>query len=263
MKFCRFILQMLILSCLLASQAWSADSSKAGSPSSGSGYDFRQKAQSKESVRWSLQDWLAQKDRNRLMDLWLAQNLPSPYEHFLKASYLSDSTVQTIAGVTNPQTSQISYQGAVGAYAGPLGLEADCENNTQESYNDLAGSLNLRVLGNANQGTHFNIRYGLRTREIVNAGITARIPNQFVGVGMNLYLGRHFGILGLYNRYITVDEATYGSVKGSRSEAGLFLDFEALRIFGNLFSDIQQNNKAGVNSSIERQGIQSGLQFFF
>jgi hypothetical protein len=251
------VIGLIWISCL-ASSAFGADGSAPGGRT-----DFRLKAQKKESVRWTLQEWLAQKERNQLMDLWLVTNSPSPYEFFVKGSYLSYTAKPEVAGLAGLESTQQSYQGAVGAYASIMGLEADYENNTQESYSDLAGSLNLRIMGNANQGTHLNLHYGMRTRQISNSGVDSRIVNQFAGADLNLYLSRHFGLQGLYNKYFSADEAVYGTVTGTRAEAGLFIDFEAFRVFGNWFSDRQENEKAGVKSSLERVGIQSGFKFFF
>ncbi len=42
-----------------------------------------QRAAMRETKRWTLQEWLETKERNRMMDLWLAVNSPSPYEAML------------------------------------------------------------------------------------------------------------------------------------------------------------------------------------
>ena len=41
------------------------------------------KSQAKEGSRWTLQEWMAQKQRNSLMDQWLMMNSPSPFEFFI------------------------------------------------------------------------------------------------------------------------------------------------------------------------------------
>jgi hypothetical protein len=237
-----------------------------GSPgadgSFGSGnMNFAEKAQKKTSSRWTLQEWLEQKERNRLMDLWLAMYAPSPYEFFFGASYINytrkyePATVQT--------ADDRSYSGRIGAYATLIGVEAHYENNSPEEFNDLSGSLNLRILGNAYQGTHLILRYGLRTRDGQWQGNRFRIGNQFVGADLNLYLTKFFGIQGAYHNYIPVDEANLGSVGGSRAEGGAFLDFAAVRIFGNWFQDVQKNERPGSTTSVDRTGVQTGLLFFF
>ncbi len=240
-------------------------------------FNFRDKAQKKEVSRWSLQEWLAQKDRNRLMDQWLMMNSPSPYEFYLTGSMNSHKTTYEPASVA--ETSHQSYSGALGAYATVMGLEGSYENNTEEKYTDLTGSVNIRVLGNAVQGTHLILRYGLRTRSgSIGSGTSGsgssggtgpatgadyRIANQFAGADLNLYLTRFFGLHGVYHHYLPADESTLGTVTGSRSEVGAFIDFSAIRVFGHIFTDIQKNELSGTTTTIQRTGTQLGLQFFF
>lgn len=224
-------------------------------------FNIQQKIEKKEASRWTLQEWLAQKERNRLMDLWLAMYSPSPYEFFIEGSYLSFSS-QT-EPVTATEGHFQSYRGGVGAYAAVVGLEGTYENNTQEKLNDLSGSLHLRVLGNAVQGTHLIFHYGLRTRNFESSGMNQRISNQFAGADLNLYLTRYFGLMGTYNAYLPTEHLTLGSISGTRSEAGLFIDFEAARVFGNWFADIQTHKKSATENSVIRTGIQSGLILFF
>jgi hypothetical protein len=256
------------ISVLLFSLSVSAaDTGGGGSSGSGSGrfsFNFRDKAQKKEVSRWSLQEWLAQKDRNRLMDQWLMMNSPSPYEFFLKGSMNSYKTSYEPASMT--ETSHQSYSGSLGAYATVMGLEGSYENNTEEKYNDVTGSVNIRVLGNAVQGTHLIFRYGLRTRTGSSAsasGADIRVANQFAGADLNLYLTRFFGLQGVYHHFLPADEPSLGTVTGSRSEAGAFIDFSALRVFGNIFTDTQKNETSGTTTTIQRTGTQLGLQFFF
>ncbi|MEZ0391856.1 MAG: hypothetical protein ACAH59_06555 [Pseudobdellovibrionaceae bacterium] len=231
--------------------------------SSSSGrFNFRQKAESKAGSRWTLQEWLEQKERNHMMDLWLAMYAPSPYEFYLKGSYHTFKTKLDPATVEEKEYQ--SYSGGLGAYATIIGIEGDYENNSQEKYNDLSGALNLRILGNAVQGTHLSLHYGLRTREGEDAtGSVVRFSNPYAGADLNLYLTKYFGLQGRYNQYLATEEVSLGTITGSRTEGGLFIDFGPVRVFGNWFSDMQKNDKAGVISTIQRTGIQSGLKFFF
>jgi hypothetical protein len=253
----RVLIGLILLSFSLSATA--VDGSAGGG---GSAYNFRQKSEQKEKSRWTLQEWLAQKERNHLMDLWLAMYSPSPYEYFVKGSYNTLKTTYTPAAVA--EDSHQSYAGGIGAYATLIGLEGDYENNSQEKYNDLIGSLNLRILGNAVQGTHLILRYGLRTRSGTDtSGQAFRVGNQFAGADLNLYLNHHFGLQGLYHQYLPSDDATLGTVTGTRTEGGLFIDFDMLRVFGAWFSDTQKNELAGATSTIQRTGIQTGVKFFF
>ena len=55
-------------------------------------YDFTARSSAREQKRWTLAEWLEQKDRSKMMDLWLAFNSPSPYELMLGVGYLSYTT---------------------------------------------------------------------------------------------------------------------------------------------------------------------------
>lgn len=222
-------------------------------------FDFRQKADKKAGSRWTLQEWLEQRDRNRMMDLWLAMYAPSPYEFYIKGSYHSYKT-ETDPVSSPPETSYTSGSGGLGAYATIVGLEVDYENNTAEAYSDLQGAVNLRIMGNAVQGTHLIIRYGQRTRNLPSA---VRITNPVAGADLNLYVTKYFGLMGSYDQFLDNWEGSLGTYSGSRSEAGGFIDFGSVRLFGNWFKDIQKNELAGVPTTVTRTGVQSGLQFFF
>lgn len=239
-----------------------ASSSFAADRSAGAGrFNFSQKVEKKETSRWTLQEWLAQKERNQLMDLWLAMYAPSPYEFFIAGAH------QGYDSSTSPKTTDTehfqSYSGRVGAYATVIGIEGFHENNSDEGFSDVAGSLNLRIVGNAYQGTHLNIFYGLRNRSYESAGDKILLRNQFAGGDLNIYVTRYFGIQGNYKHYFPYEDSKVGEVAGSRAEAGLFLDFGPARVFGNYFSDRQEQELSGVESTIERIGVQSGIVFFF
>lgn len=245
---------------LTASVAFADDGGKNSESSRSS--SFAEKAQRKEGSRWTLQEWLDQKQRNQMMDLWLGMYAPSPYEFFVQGNF--DSYTTKIDGPsTNTSQHHESFSGAAGAYATIIGVEGAYENNPGDHYNDTSGSLNLRVLGNAVQGTHLILRYGLRTRYESPNGTEVRLNQQFAGGDLNIYINRHFGLQGLYNYYLKTNEATLGDVNASRYEGGLFIDFKALRIFGVYFNETEKDNNAGAETTTTRTGIQTGIKFFF
>ncbi len=229
--------------------------------STGSGRaGFRAKSESKKTSRWTLEDWLAQKERNQMMDLWLAMYSPSPYEFFVSGTYLSYTTALT------PQTegtSITSMRGALGAYATILGLEGYYENNTTEKRNESGMTLNLRVVGNAVQGTHLTGFYGFRSLRSDESGVMASYNQQFAGADLNLYLNRHFGISGRKQIYFPIEQQNQATLSEDRSEAGLFIDFSAARIFGEWFKETSRVQNSGSTTETTRTGIQTGCKFFF
>lgn len=228
----------------------------------GSRFNYREKASTKADSRWSLADWLAQKDRNKMMDLWLAMYSPSPYEYYLTGTYNSYKT--SVDPTALQGTSHTSYSGGFGAYATVVGLEGLYENNTAEGYNDLTGAVNVRIAGNAVQGTHVNVFYGLRTRhQKLPAGATLRLNQPFFGGELDLYLMRHFGVHGKYQHFQKYEDGTLGTLDTTRSEGGAFIDFSAFRVYGNYFREKEVANKFNVITTTEREGISSGFKFFF
>jgi hypothetical protein len=228
----------------------------------GNRYSFYQKSDRKEKSRWTLQEWLEQKQRNHLMDLWLDMYAPSPYEFFLEGSFGAYET-HIESSTTNTKQHHESFSGAAGAYATVVGLEGSYENNPGEKYNQTSGSFHLRVLGNAVQGTHLILHYGLSTRYEDFNGTQVRLNQQFAGGDINLYFNHHFGVQGLYDYYLPVTNETLGDVNKNRFEAGLFIDFKALRVFGVYFQEQEKNKNAGTETTTTRTGVQSGIRFFF
>jgi hypothetical protein len=244
----------LSLLLLLPLQSFAAEES-GGSGSMG------KKTREKENSRWTLQDWLAQKQRNHMMDLWLGMYAPSPYEFFIEGNVANYKKVLIPDG--NVDESHRTTVGAVGLYATVIGLEGSYEHNIEENYTDLNGTLNLRILGNAVQGTHLHLFYGLRTRTLNTNGLDNRIGNPTAGADLNIYVTRYAGISGSYSNYLVVENESLGKVSGYKSEAGIFIDFKSFRILGSWYYDRQEMEKAQIKSAIERSGVKTGFKFFF
>ncbi|MEK2644667.1 hypothetical protein [Bdellovibrio sp. BCCA] len=246
----------LLLLCIIA---FSTTPSFAQSGSRwGSGIDFTKRAANREAGRWSLSEWLEMKNRNRMMDMWLSMNSPSPFEFSLGGTYNSYKTE-----VKNPDSSSshTSFAGELSAYAQFVGVTAEYENNTDEHFNDLAGMLNIRLLGNSIQNTSFTIHYGQRTRDAA----TGKLTQQFGQASLQVYLTKYFGLEGKYRYFLPTSTDELGDVSGNITEAGLFIDFKAIRIFGNWYKESQKNKiPAATDDTVtDRAGIRSGIKIFF
>ncbi len=249
------LLLFCIITLSLASESW------AQSKTWGSGIDFTQRSANREKSRWSLTDWLAMKERNKMMDMWLSVNSPSPFELMLGGSYISGKTTTEGSGLSSNYR---SYSGEFAAYAQLVGVSAEYENNTEENFSDLSGLFNLRVLGNSIQNTSLTLHYGLRTREM--SGVTStRLSQQFGQAQLQLYLTKFFGVDGRYRYYLPIDNDALGEVKADTTEAGVFIDFNAIRVFGTWFKESQKSKiPAATEDTIqERTGIKTGLKLFF
>lgn len=231
-----------------------------GSSSAGFG-NLGQRAEKRESSRWTLQEWLAQKDRNRMMDMWLSMNSPSPFEAMVGGSYLATST-----RVDAPATEDhfYSYSGELAAYAQFVGVGAEYGNNVQENYNDLAGMLNLRLLGNSLQNSSLTVQLGQRTRTFSTAGAPNAQRNVFSQVTLQLYVAKYFGIDGHYRFYEpSANAALNETIGGTQSEAGVFIDFKAIRVFGSWYRDVESHSGGALEQTVERSGIKSGFKIFY
>lgn len=255
MKMLVTILPALLI--LIAAELASAQSKDGGGGSS----LFRQastRAANRESKRWTLQEWLEQRDRNRMMDLWLAMNSPSPYELMFSAQY--NSYANTSAGVEQKYT---SYSGHISAFAEIIGLSAEYENNTQEKYTDTTGIFNLRIFGNSIQSSNITLHYGLQTRVRQDLSPEIRLSQQFAQVSIQLYMTRYFGIDGNYRQYQPTTDPSLGEISGQKSTANIFIDFGAFRIFGGGFSEVEKINLNNTMSEKQKTGSQAGFKFFF
>lgn len=245
----RLLLCIIIFSSLAEAQTASRWSS---------GIDFTQRAANREKGRWSLTDWLAMKERNRMMDQWLSLNSPSPFEFSLGGSYNSFKT-ELHDGTEG--ISHISYKSEASAYAQFVGVTAEYENNSDEGFNDLAGMLNIRLLGNSIQNTSLTLHFGQRTR----TGDSSTLRQEFGQASLQLYLTKFFGIDGKYRYFLPTSTEELGDVKGDLTEAGVFIDFKALRLFGSWYKESQKNKipAATEDSTTDRTGIRSGIKIFF
>lgn len=265
--------ESLPLRCIIPSQHclvllvifWTSISLARGPASSGSGggshgAGFMQRAEARESKRWTLQEWLEQKNRNTLMDQWLMMNSPSPFEFSIAGSSLSYKTM-----VDNP-TSELSYSSSFGefaAYAQSVGLSLEYENNQQEIFNDVSALLNIRLLGNSLQSTSVTLSGGQRTRTTSSLSPEVQVKNTLAQLSLQAYLTKYFGIEGTARNYFPVNDSTFGQVSGSRYEAGLFIDYKAFRIFGSWFQDLELRTTTSTSQEIKRTGTKTGFKIYF
>lgn len=250
----------LLLLCII-SFSTASFAQQSGGSRWGSGIDFTQRAANREKGRWSLSEWMEMKNRNRMMDMWLSMNSPSPFEFSLGGAYNSYRT--QIQG-SGSETSANSFSGDFSAYAQFIGVTAEYENNTQEQYNDLSGMLNVRLLGNSIQNTSFTIHYGQRTREAAGTS-SYRLNQQFGQASLQVYLTKYFGLNGSYRFFLPISTDELGDVGGNVTEAGLYIDFKAVRLFGHWYKESQKTKiPAATDDTVtDRAGIRSGVKIFF
>ena len=248
------ILSTLIL-LLLPTQYAAAQSSGSSRP-----WLLSPSAAARESKRFTLQEWLENKDRRALMDMWLSINTPTPYEFVLGGAMQSYKQDTTSNGVTNTQDRR-AYYGEVSAYAKFMGLSLEHVNNNEEGLNDVTGLFNLRLFGETVQGSHLTLHYGLRTRTATDGSY--RLNQPFPAVTLQLYIMKYFGIQGHYRSYSPITESFYGDTSANEISYGAFIEYGILRIFGDVYIEQQNSNLNGVTTEIKRDGARAGIKFYF
>ncbi len=214
-------------------------------------------AEARAAKRFTLAEWLENKNRNSTMDMWLSMNSPSPYEFMLGGSlnqYVVDYTGQ-------PQLKKSSYDGEFSAYARFVGLTGEYQNNTEESFHDETGIFNVRLFGHTLQGSNLTVHYGLRTR--TNKNGLYRLNQQFAAGTMQLYIMKYFGVTGNYRHHFKVRENYYGETEANTQNFGAFIEFGSLRLMGSFFQENQESKLNTVKSKLKREGSKISLQFFF
>lgn len=240
--------------------SWSQKSGSSGSSGSSRG-GLMQRATARETKRWTLQEWMNQKNNNALMNQWLVWNSPSPFEFLIGGGMLD---YKTRIDSPSSETNYTSSSGELAAYAQSVGLSVDYENNLKEHYNETTGLLNIRILGNSLQSTSITIAAGQRTRNLTSTTPSLELRNTTAQIHLQSYFTKYFGIDGFYRHYFPADQSTLGQVSGNRSEAGLFIDYKILRIYGAWVQDIEiDKSTTSIETTTTRTGLKSGIKIFF
>jgi hypothetical protein len=182
------------------------------------------KQEQKKKTRWSLSEWLETKQRISWMDQWLALHSPSPYEFYLAGEWL------------NPESQQ-GLRLSVGAYAKIFGLEYSRETTLPDQWQAL---FKLRIFGYHAQGTNLTLDAGVSS----SMGPTPTRQATW-GLGMTMYLSQFFGLDGVYRSFLSQTRT------GERFEAGAFIDFNFLRVFGNYFHESRFPKRSGTTLGVK------------
>jgi hypothetical protein len=228
--------------------------------------EYKRRAAAREGKRWTLEEWLQTRDRNRMMDLWLALNSPSPYEGAIALSRKNYQIVTDPA--SGADNSYGSYSGEITAYASIVGLTLEHENNPQEGFYDTTGIFNLRLLGHCIQCTALTLHYGLRTRYLESYDPEIKLAQTFSQATLQLYLFRYFGIEGVYRSYQPItEERVLGKIsQETLLEGGVFIDYAGLRVFGNWYRESQKlaaTDTTNLNQTSEKNGVRAGFRLYF
>jgi hypothetical protein len=236
----KILLLGLALFCGVQAEAQSG-SAKGSAPWSFVG----RKAEVKRQARWSLDEWLATREKYRWQDMWLALNSPSPFEFFLMGS-------ANLIPITRNAKTDLRY--GAGAYVSIFGLEFEHDHvfNPEDH-----ARFHLRLFGYNVQNTNLTFQGGVRFQTT-----TSSYRQWYAGISTSIYLHKYFGIYGLYRYYMSsVSVSPNGVMNGRRWEAGPFIDFGPLRVFG-YYTNEQDQNEVGTYRETAA-GWSTGAQLFF
>lgn len=254
--FYTFILAM-VFSTVLPSMALAQ---KTGSAGTGKAWLLSSSSEAKAAKRFSLQEWLENKDRRGMMDMWLAIHTPTPYEFMFGGSLFQYDSVATTNLISTTHRIK-SYDGEFHAYATLVGITGMYQNNNEEGFNDVTGQFNLRIFGTSTQSSNIVFHYGLRTRTAFDNSY--RLNQLYPAVTLQIYLMKLFGIYGNYKLFSPVTESFYGDTSADELTAGIFIEYGLLRVFGNYYDERQNSKLNGIETNIDRKGTKVGLQFHF
>ncbi len=227
------------------------------------GYDFysesKRKQTVKEAKRWSLSEWLEQKEKVKLMDSWLLFNPPSPYEFFLGVD--TSSLNQSLSSPGNPDVEQTyrNYRGSFAAFVSLVGLYGEYE-QSDETLKQWKALFLLRLMGTSDQSTNLTLHYGLMNQDL-QSDVT---QYQVAGARLNFYLIKPFALTGLYEKIFEATSEQGIQGEGYRYEAGVHIEYGALRIYGSWFEESLDLVLPGSTTQLRRrQGILFGTRLYF
>jgi hypothetical protein len=231
------------------------------------GYDFnkhiREQQQKKDAKRWSLSEWLEQKKSNKLMDMWLMYNAPSPYEFFfgLDTSSLEQKNIQ---GTTETLETFRNYRGHFGAFVTLVGLYGEFEQSNEE-LKQWKALFMLRLLGSSDQSTALTGHFGLLNRTVTESGLERNWQHQVGGGKLQIYFLKPLALTGQYDVIIEDESNDNAMVKarGSRVEAGAHLEYGAFRIYGLWYQEKMKYDDGTSLYERHREGISFGTRFYF
>jgi hypothetical protein len=216
----------------------------------------RQKA--KESSRWTLFDWISQKQKISLWNQWLAENRSANiFEMQLSGSQMDFETVtKTDLGESDFKDSSNTY--SLDLWITLLGLRAEYEEQPDVQKTSSA-MLNLRLIGSSLQSTHLILRGGMQQLETFADDRTYQ--NFFAAAALRLYFLSFIGLHGEY-RHLFEAESDEGSVKlsGSRTRGGAFIEWGILRLSGQYVNEPYSFKSGGETTDQTRSGLEYGVQ---
>lgn len=225
--------------------------------------DLMKKRQSnKESTRWTLVDWLAQKRRINLWDQWLAANRSANIFELQLGGGKFDYELETKTPSVKTTVSESSQVYSVDIWLYFVGLRGEYEDQ-DSSVTTKSGLISLRLLGSSLQSTYLALNGGLQVREDDTSGTNEKWENMFASGSLNIYLLDFLGVHGEYRYFFPKKSNLETELSGSRLKGGGFLEYGVVRVVGNYWQENYELDSGNQTEDQERSGLELGLRLTF
>ncbi len=220
---------------------------------SGGGFSVRG---NKDSVRWTLSDWMQQKQQFRMQDQWLALNKQAnEFEFGMNASaqkYDSENN-----GVT---TSETATQYNVSLWYKIFGLEYSLLDSS-EDFTRTSYQFNVRLFGQSASSTSLTAFYGQQETEYDLTGLDYK--GEFAGGDLKLYIFDFFGLTGNYRSDFEAEDSNNTKYEGYRAAYGAFIEVFVFRIGAEFFREsVDVTPSSGSPRTDKRDGLQTSIQIY-
>lgn len=214
------------------------------------------KQQSKQSTRWTLSDWMAQKKSFSMMDMWLASNRSKDLFEFSVTSTQSKYDLGGASAQSNLSATSYKVHGSIG-FLGLVGEHRELADQKKE----INYQLDLRLLGGSAQGTNLTVSYGQRQFYEQDS---LSYKNNFYGADLTLYIFSGFGLNGSYKKHDNATMSSGTKVEQVDSSYGAFVEFSLVRFYYKQYTNSQTQIDSSANrTNHDRTGSESGVQVFF
>lgn len=221
-----------------------------------------QKRAQKEASQWNIADWLAQKSKMEWWDSWLAVNRSATiFELNMGAAHNKYTLTSTDANDVKTEIEKDSQVYNLDFYVTIFNMYGEYE-RTSNSRESWGGGGGLRLFGTSSQTTSLLARYGWR--KLTKLDTQEVWENLWAEGELQLYIASFLGLEGRYRKIFKSKSNLDNSLEGSRTTAGLFIEFLEFRIFGDVYQEpIELKDANGVVTKEERKGYEAGLKIFF
>lgn len=221
---------------------------------------MKKRQSQKDSTRWTLFDWMSQKQKMSLWDQWLDRNRSANvFELSLEGSQFNyDLTTQ---GSTVSEVSESSRIYGVEFWVWLLGLKAEFE-KVEENRESRSALLGLRLIGSSLQSTNLIVRMGLQKLE--NSTAAETWENVVASATLRIYFLSFIGLFGEYRHFFESESNLNQKLSGYRVRSGAFIEWGLLRLFGAYWQEpLELTPSGGAKVTQDRDGVQAGIQLIF